>query len=82
MSEEKINLMEIKIKLQKDLDDKSNKLRIIIGNNNGGLTPDSIKNSLEYRNAKSDYNKAFASLRKFNILYPPEYFKKQKHGRN
>lgn len=34
-----------------------------------GLTPDSIRETPAYRNAKERYGRAFAAVRKFNELY-------------
>lgn len=35
-----------------------------------GLTPDAVKFSPAYRKAKSAYDRAFQTLRKFNTTYP------------
>lgn len=51
-------------------------LRKITSDNNGGLTPDSIKSSDEYKKAKSAYDKAFSALRDFNGKSSKEFMRR------
>lgn len=43
----------------------------------GGITPDRIKSTDEYQQAKNDYNGAFETLRRFNSRIPIEFKKKR-----
>lgn len=46
----------------------SKKLKAIAGGGTMGLTPDSVKASPEYKQAKAEYSAAFARVRAFNSL--------------
>jgi tetratricopeptide (TPR) repeat protein len=71
-----------KKQLQDEVDKTSEALNKITGKS-GGLTPDSIKNTSEYKKAKKDYNEAFEKLRNFNGKSPAEYMKrKRKAGKD
>jgi len=63
--------------LYKAMDDASHKLKLVTGNNNGGLTPDSIKESNEYKQAKRDFTIAFENVRQFNKFSPKEFLKRK-----
>lgn len=67
-----------KKQLQDEVDKTSEALKKITGKNGGGLTPDSIKNTPEYKKAKKDYNNAFEKLRTFNGKSPAEYMKRNR----
>lgn len=56
------------------------KLRSIKGVGSGqfGLTPDNVKNSKEYQEAKKAYDIAFATQRKFNGVFVKKYKKELK----
>ena len=56
------------------------KLRSIKGVGSGqfGLTPDNVKNSKEYQEAKKAYDLAFAASRKFNGVFVKKYKKELK----
>jgi tetratricopeptide (TPR) repeat protein len=68
-----------KNELQDEVDKTSEALNKITGKG-GGLTPDSIKNTPEYKKAKKDYNDAFEKLRTFNGKSPAEYMKRKRRG--
>jgi len=63
-----------KKQLEAELDSASNALRSIKGVGSGlmGLTPDSVKQSQEFIDAKNQYDRAFAQLRAFNGRYGKE----------
>jgi len=47
-----------------------------------GLTPDAVRLSLEYREAKANYDRAFARLRAFNEVYVKSFAKELKAERD
>ena len=59
--------------LRGNLDRASAALGTVAGLGSGplGLTPDSVKQSPEYREAKANYDEAFARLRWFNGQHKP-----------
>lgn len=60
---------------QKQLDLRDKELKKICGNNEGGLTPDHIKESSEYKVAKALFDLAFKELRDFNAKFVKNYKK-------
>jgi hypothetical protein len=55
-----------KNQLQEEVDRTSRELEKITGIRSGGLTPDSIKSTQEYKKARKEYSEAFERLRNFN----------------
>jgi hypothetical protein len=70
-----------KAQVEKSVDDAAAKLNKIGGDTNGGLTPDSIKFSPEYKRAKESFNKAFAALRLFNSKSPKKFVQRKREER-
>ena len=66
-------------RLNEIVDNKSEKLKNIIGNNKGlmGLTDPKIKNSTEYKKAKADYHKVFNLTKNFLKGVPKDFMKKR-----
>lgn len=65
---------EILAKATKEASDELNK---IAGNNKGGLTPDSVKSSKEFKDAKQKFDRAFKDERDLNKSTPKEFMKKK-----
>ena len=66
--------------LYKVMDNASDKLKSITGETNGGLTPDFIKESSEYKQAKREFNIAFENVRRFNKSSPEEFMRRKSYG--
>ena len=62
--------------IQSAVDIADAELKKITGDNKGGLTPDSIKATDEYRTAKGNFDRVFKALRDFNGRSPKEFMRR------
>lgn len=69
--------LEQKNTIENNVSITSDALRSISGENRGGLTPDSIKITPEYKLAKANFDRAFKIQREFNQKSPKEYQMRQ-----
>ena len=63
--------------IAKATDDAGDEVTKIAGDNKGGLTPDHIKSSKEFKDAKQKFDKAFKAQRDFNKKTPKEFILKK-----
>ncbi len=64
----------IRDRKEQELKDASEALKVFPKLPNG-LTPDDIKSTQEFKNARAEYNLAFTEVRKFNAFFVKEFKK-------